>query len=341
MPRVLLAGHDLKFLGPLREHLDALRVPVTEDRWTGHDRHDEDASRRALADADVVLCEWCLGNAVWYSRNVRPSQRLVVRLHRMETETAFPAAVRLAQVEAVVFVAEHVRDEARAQLGWPADKTVVVPNAVPVDALRQPKTEGATFTLGLLGWVPERKRLDRALDVLERLRARDPRFHLVCKGKAPWELDWVLGRSAERAYFRDVLARIASTPLLRDAVSFEPFGDDVPAFLRRIGFLLSTSDAEGHQVAVLEAMAAGCLPLVLDRPGARSQYGADQVFGSATEAALAALDLVTAGPTALAAARDRASASVAARYDLPAVLPLWDEVLGLTVRSPTLQETAP
>lgn len=328
-PRVLIAGHDLKFLGPLRAHLAASGVPVTEDVWTGHDRHDEEASRSALAEADVVLCEWCVGNAVWYSRHVRPGQRLVVRLHRMENETDYPAQLELDRVDALVFVAEHIRAEALVRFGYQGDKTRVVPNAVPVDALRKPKIEGATFTLGLLGWVPERKRLDRALDVLERLRAKDDRFHLVCKGHAPWDLDWVLGRTSERTYFSQVLARITATPLLRDSVSFEPFGADVGGFLRRIGFLLSTSDAEGHQVAVLEAMAAGCLPVVLDRPGARDQYAADQVFTTAHAAAWGVLDRIDAGPAALAAARAQVSRSIAERYDLPVVLPLWDEVLGL------------
>src|SRR5690606_24045157 len=81
---LLVAGHDLKFIEPTLEHFDPSAVRITRDLWESHDTHNEVESREKLAGADVVLCEWGLGNAVWYADNVRSDQRLVVRVHAQE-----------------------------------------------------------------------------------------------------------------------------------------------------------------------------------------------------------------------------------------------------------------
>jgi len=272
--RLLLAGHSLSFFEPLARRARARGVAVREDRWAAHDSHDEGASAAALAWADVVHCEWCLGNAVWYSREKRPGQRLVVRFHRMELDTPYPGEVDLSQVDAMVFVARHVLERACERWGWdPADpRLLLVPNGTETGALRQPKLPGAEFSLAMVGYVPRLKRLDRALDLLELLRARDERYRLLVKGREPWEHAWMAARAEERRHYEELLARLDRTPGLRDAVCFEPFGDDVPEFLRRAGWILSTSEVEGHSVSLAEGMASGAVPVVIDRPGAVEQY---------------------------------------------------------------------
>ena len=54
--------------------------------WEALSVHDVSTSESMAAWADVVICEWAGPNAVWYSRNKRPGQRLIVRLHRFELD---------------------------------------------------------------------------------------------------------------------------------------------------------------------------------------------------------------------------------------------------------------
>jgi glycosyltransferase involved in cell wall biosynthesis len=324
--KLLIAGHDFKFLGQIPERAAALGAEVREDRWTAHDVHDERRSRKLLGWADRILCEWCLGNAVFYSRNVGAGQRLVVRFHRMERETAYPAAVEIEGVDRVVFVGPHLLDEAVERHSWPREKLCVIPNAIDPATLRRPKLPGSGFNLGLIGYVPALKRLDRALDLLELLRARDPRFRLIVKGTHPWELEWLMRREEEWSFFQSQYQRVRSAPLLAEAVSFEPFDPNVPAFLRKIGVIVSTSDWEGHQVALAEAMASGSMPVILDRPGAREQYPDRWVHDSADEAARQVLDVIGAGGMQ---EEQQLAREFADRWGLEAVMPLWDRVLGL------------
>jgi glycosyltransferase involved in cell wall biosynthesis len=349
-PRLLLAGHSLAFCAGIARRARAGGAAVREDRWQTHSIHSEEASAAALAWADVVHCEWCLGNAVWYSRNKRPGQRLVIRFHRMELDTEHPGDIDLEQVDAIVFVARHVLERACERWGWDREdpRFAVVPNGIDPAPLRLPKLPGAEHTLAAIGYVPRLKRLDRALDVLELLRRRDERYRLLVKGREPWELGWIAGRDEEARYYEDLRDRLERTPSLRDAVAFEPFDDDVAGFLRRAGWILSTSEVEGHSVALAEAMASGAAPVVLERPGAGEQYERRWVHAGAEAAAEwilaaagdAAVEGRGGGATAegdaagsgAAAAEGAAARRFAERWSWERVGPAWDELLGLTPR---------
>lgn len=324
--RLLIAGHSVSFSDWIGQQAGRAGAIVRQDPWRTHGAHEEDASAAALAWADVVFCEWCLGNAVWYSRNKQPGQRLVVRFHRMEMDTAYPGEVDLDRVDAMVFVAQHVLDGACRRFGWDPDdpKLRVVPNGVDLAALHREKPAGAEFTLATIGYVPRLKRLDRAFDVLELLRAHDDRYRLLVKGREPWEHGWMSARSGERGFYEDLRRRLEMSPGLREAVSFEPFGDDVPAFLQRAGWVLSTSEIEGHSVAVAEGMASGAAPVVFDRPGAADQYERHWVHADAAAAARAILDVEERGE---ATAEGESARHFAERWSTERLAPAWASLL--------------
>jgi glycosyltransferase involved in cell wall biosynthesis len=323
--RVLVAGHDFKFLAPIRSAVSSAGAELAEDPWDNHSEHSESASRAALAPADVVLCEWCLGNAAWYSRNVADEQRLVVRLHRMEIETGHPGRVDMDRVDSVAFVAEHVLEQAVARFGWDRERLRVIPNAIDCARLRRPKSEDARFTLALIGYVPQLKRFDRALDVLEELRRREPRFRLVVVGRPPSDFGWVVKREEEVAAFRRSYARIQESDLLRGSVELLPFTVDLPSLFERVGWILSTSDFEGHQVTLAEGAASGAVPVVLDRDGIADQYPGRWIHATPAEAAAA----VAASPAEQLDAERTAAATHAARWSLDRIRPLWLDALGL------------
>jgi glycosyltransferase involved in cell wall biosynthesis len=335
--RLVIAGHDFKFLSGIPARATAMAAEIREDIWAGHREHDVAASDELLDWADVVLCEWCLGNAVWYSENIREGQRLAIRFHRVERTTDYPASVDIDRVSRVIFVGPHLLEEAADRYGWPREKLRLVPNAVDVRALRREKLPGSMFNLGMIGFVPAIKRIDRALDILELLRARDRRFRLIVKGKPPWAFAWMRQRDDERRMFQEAYRRIESAPLLRGAVSFEEHGPNIPAFLRKIGVIVSTSDWEGHQVALAEGMASGCVPVIIDRPGAREQYDPAWIHSSPDEAAASILRLVETGRFQ---AEQQRSADFADRWSLETIMPLWDEVLGFSGGSPEPTQAA-
>jgi glycosyltransferase involved in cell wall biosynthesis len=275
--------------------------------------------------ADVVICEWCGPNAIWYSQNKRRGSRLVVRLHRFELYARYPYLVNVKAVDQVICVNKHYAELVAEQTGWPPAKIVTLPNTVDVSQLDRPKLDGARFSLGILGVVPSRKRLDLALDVLEELRRDDDRYTLYVKSGMPWDLWWIWRKPEERGHYVAALHRIQRSPLLRGAVVFDEAGRDVPAWLRRVGFVLSTSDDESFHVAPLEGMASRAVPVVRHWPGAETVYDARWI--RETPAEMAAAIAAYSSEEQWREAGELAHAQAAESFEMNKVFATWHRVL--------------
>ncbi len=291
--RVVVAGHDLKFFAPILEYLNDLPgLDVRVDHWLALGRHSAEISTALAQWADVVICEWCGPNAIWYSRHKRRGSRLIVRLHRFELSAGYPNLVDIKAVDQVVCVSRHYARLCRERAGWPAGKVVTIPNTVDEAQFDRRKLDGARHHLGIIGIVPARKRLDLALDVLEELRRDDDRYMLFVKSGMPWDHWWVWRKAEERAHYTTALRRIQRSVLLRGAVVFDEAGPDVAAWLRRVGFVLSTSDDESFHVAPAEGMVSRAVPVVRHWPGAETIYDTRWIHRSPADMAqaVAALD---------------------------------------------------
>jgi glycosyltransferase involved in cell wall biosynthesis len=271
---VLVAGHDLKFARAWIDHLQQQGATVLLDEWADHAHHDEDRSRELLAQADTVFCEWGLGNAVWYAQNVRPGQRLVVRVHAQELRRPYLRRIDHSKVSAYVFVGELMRDAAVRSHGVPRAKTVVIPNFVLADVLDLPKEPGAEHVLGMVGMVPQIKRIDLAAELLERLLERDDRFRLRVKGKRPEDYAWMAKREDEMAFYRAAYDRIdrLNRDLGAEAVLFDGHGDDMPQWYQSVGTAISLSDLESFHLTLPDGAASGAAPVSLAWPGADLIY---------------------------------------------------------------------
>jgi glycosyltransferase involved in cell wall biosynthesis len=324
--RVVVAGHDLKFFRPLLSYLRLQPdLEIRLDQWAALGKHDPAVSRELAAWADVVVCEWCGPNAIWYSRHKRRGARLLVRLHRFELASPYPDQLKIGVVNQVICVSKHYARLCRERTGWPDTKVVTVPNAIDVAQLDRPKLDGARFHLGMIGMVPARKRLDLALDVLEELRREDDRYLLFIKSGMPWEHWWVWQNPAERDHYASALRRVQRSPLLRGTVVFDDAGPDVAAWLRRVGFVLSTSDDESFHVAPAEGMASRAVPVLRHWPGAETIY--DMRWIHRGPAQMAAAVLALGEQDSWRAAGDDAHEQAAAAFNLPRVAQAWRDLL--------------
>ena len=272
---VLVAGHDLKFFTLLQKKLEATgEFEFLIDQWQGHNKHDEAKSRELLEQVDVIFCEWCLGNLKWYSHNKLSHQRLVARFHLQERELPYVAEANWNNIDHISYVSEFIRREGQKAFGFPFDKTSVIPNLLDESKFTPKKKTGdARYTLGIIGVAPARKRLDRAIDLLEVLLEEDDRYCLRIKGKHPLDYGWLLKREDELVYYQNVFERINKSPKLRHKVIFDPPGDDINEWFTMVGFILSPSDFESFHMAIGEGMLTGAIPIIWDWDGAAEIWG--------------------------------------------------------------------
>lgn len=272
--QVRIFGHDMKFMQELAELLDERPdLEVTIDEWRSAGVRNEGISENLLRTGQTLVAEWARPNAVWLSEVKRPDQMLIVRLHRFEIETEYPRQIRQEAVDAFVYIAPHMGRRIAAELGWPKEKLVYIPNYLPARRLDRPKYAGANFTLGMVGIVPGLKRFDLALDLLAEVRKTDPRFTLLVRSQTGWAHKPSWENPRERREAQRAMERIDKDPLLRGAVVFDAFGRDMAAWFRKVGHILSLSDVEGSHAALSEGMASGAVPVIRGWDGAAEAYG--------------------------------------------------------------------
>ena len=271
--KVLVAGHDLKFAQGLLAALRTAGAEVLLDEWESHTKHDEQRSLEQLEKADIVFCEWGLGNAVWYSQKIRSDQRLVVRVHSQELFRPYLAQIAHECVDSFIFVSELIRSAAVVSHGVPRERTTVIPNPVDIAALDFPKPAAAEKAIGFVGIVPRSKRLDLALDVLEGVLREDPEYVLRIKGKTPEDYPWMKNRPQEMDYYNNQYARIEQlNRKYPSCVVFDGFGSDMAEWYAKVGVVLSTSDFESFHLTIADGAASGALPVCFNWPGADRIY---------------------------------------------------------------------
>jgi glycosyltransferase involved in cell wall biosynthesis len=283
--KIVFAGHDLKFAQLIMDYLEKegsydLRV----DQWTGHNVHNTEQSKAYLAWADVIVCEWGLGNAVWYSHHKLPHQRLIVRMHRQELDTIYPKQFYMDNIDAIVAISPHIYEEFYRAFKIPREKMYMLFNTLDAEALNKEKedTNTAKYHLGIIGICPKMKRLDLAVDILEKLWLKDSRYKLFVKGKLPQDYSWLWKKEEERQYYENLFERINAAPW-KDAVVFDGFGSDMDEWFKKIGFVLSTSDFESFHLAPSEGMASGAYPIILNWDGSDTIYSSHYLLQDVDE----------------------------------------------------------
>ena len=281
---VLIAGHDLKFIDGIAREMMNGGFNVLQDKWVNHTTHDEEKSRRLLNAADIVICEWALGNSVWYSNNIRDDQSLFIRFHRQEIETDYPQNINWDSVDNIIFIAPLIQREAVEKFDIPKGKDMLLLNSVDTTRFVRKKSEQSVRTLGLVGMVPQMKRFDKALDILHQLNQQGLNFQLRIKGKQPTDYHWMQDRPEEMKWYETQMKRLEDDPHLIGRVQFDGWGNNVHEWFSEVGFILSVSDFEGSHQAVAEGAASGTVPIIIEWPGASEVYPQDWCVDTVNDA---------------------------------------------------------
>jgi len=173
------------------------------------------------------------------------------RRRRLLLRATAPFASRL------VAVSESVRHAAMARLGNAARNMEVIPNGIAIEewADAEPLEAAAlglpadAIRIGCVGRLAPEKGLDVLIEALA--RTPEPQWHLL-----------LVGDGTERGALEALVQRLQ----LSDRVHFLGWRTDVARLLRSFDVFAMPSRYEGHSIALLEAMAAGCACVVSDIP---------------------------------------------------------------------------
>jgi len=356
--RLMLATHgNTNFLGDLRQRLEAredveLKVisladigqaaPLARDSrrflepsLAGNPKAEKVVERwvrQHLDWADVLFIDWCTSFARVLTLIDPGTTKVILRLHSFEAFSLWPHALDLSRIDNLLFVSEHVKDLAVAEVPGllePGGPTVhVIPNAVNLKRFDKPKADDARFTVGLIGYSAIAKDVLWAFEVLRRIRREDRRYRLLLIGDEPPGQQTEAGRRYVEAFYRELEE-------LESQGAVERYGrtDDVPTALTKVGTILNSSVRESFGVGIVEGAASGAIPVIRNWPffaymnhGARTLFPPEWVVDTPQEAADRLL-AITADESSWRGQSRYVSAEVIAQWDLSVLAKQFDQLL--------------
>lgn len=270
--RLLISGHDLKFIKPLFPLMQKEYTLLVQEQQEYNDFSKRKA-KKLLDQADLVWCEWLLTNAQWYSHHLHAHQALFVRAHRFEIMRPFGKKIDLNRLDQLICVSYYYMEAFMRRFQIPLEKCCVINNFIDTEKYQVEKKEDSQFHLALIGALPKRKGLMRAVELLNQLKQKDSRYCLHVPGKRAHEFANTWNVEEERTYYEEV-DRYVEQHHLQDSVIYEGWVE-VPSFLRQIGYVLSLSDAknpESFHVSPFEGLASQAMALCLPWEGIEYLY---------------------------------------------------------------------
>lgn len=332
--RLLVSGHDLKFLKPLFPYFkSAFTLEVQE-----LDEYLEFSPKEAveyIKRADIIWCEWLLTAAQWYSNHAYPHQSLFIRAHRFEAARKYGNNVDINRVTKIITVSYYWFEEFTRKFRIPAEKCTVADNFIDTKQYDKPKESDSRFHLALIGALPKRKGLDRAVELLKILKKKDSRYCLHVPGKRPEEFPNTWNVPEEREYYEQVYRKIERDGL-KDSVTFDGWVE-MPEFLRKIGYVLSLSDEkfpESFHVTPFEGMASGAVAAALYWEGIEYLYPPEVIMDNLEEMA-EYIEQLAKDSRKYTAAATAGQTFVRENYDISLV---WEHIKSLLERGGDYEE---
>lgn len=265
---------------------------------------------------EAVFVDWADPAALATVMNAAAGVPLTLRIHSMDALSCWIHLIDWSRVTHLVLVSEPLRLLVTRLLGEALEHTQVhvVPNVVDLARVVTEKEEGHRRRLLMVGWAQQVKDPLFALDVLAALLAEDPSWRLRLVGA-----DFLPGAVRSQQGYARAFRRRMAEPDVRHAVELVGYTDTVAPHVAASGFVLSTSRRESFGVGLVEAAAAGTVPVVRDWPifaplgGARSLFPDDWVVDTVDEA-VARIRELAEDPAWSQASRD-ARQVVARRFD--------------------------
>lgn len=274
---LLIAGFDLKFILPYINGLEK-KYNVILDKWSGHNLHDEKKSQKLLKQANIIFCEWMLGNSVWYSKNKLDHQKLIVRLHRFELTTDYITKIKIENIDKIIAVSYYFYQKIISTLDINYQKIEIINNGIEI--LDYQPREDLTNSICIVGILPKRKGLIQAVRLMKMLKNEERKFHLNIYGDQIQECEWLKDNIAEQEYYQMVTKFIEENKLA-ECVTYHGHKKMQDEFYKN-DYVISVSDdeeiPESFHLGPAEAMSAGVVGLFLNWRGVEYLYPKHLIF---------------------------------------------------------------
>ena len=274
---ILVAGHNLFFINEMINYCKG-EFNILIDKWWSHDGHNKEKSLELLNKSDIIFCEWCLGNIVFYSEHKKNNQKLFVRIHRFESYELYWDKMLLDKIDKILFVSKswmymHTKIKNINDINI-IKKFNLLENCLSnefkpknIKIIKKLSNRKKILNLGIIGINPAKRKCPlKCLPVLKELSNRYKiNFYII--GAMPQQVSWIRNQPYEIYYneykkdidiFLEELKIIKNLTLIRTGIIPNKI---MPKILNKLDYLLVPTSNEAMPQSSLESLMSGCVPL--------------------------------------------------------------------------------
>ena len=230
----------------------------------------------AIKWADIVWLEWANDLAVFATNQVPEIQnkKVVCRLHSYEIFTQFPDKINWVNIDQLIFVGDHIKrilHELHPNLNINPDKEIIVSNGVDLDKFKF-LVHKPGYNLSVLAHINYKKDPSAWIQIINKLKEIDNRYKLH------------VGGDFQDPRYKIYFDYIKKEMKLENNFILHGWINEVDKFLEDKDYTLSTSIHKGHPYNILESMARGIKPVILNYSGAKEQWPNELIYNTIDEA---------------------------------------------------------
>jgi len=236
----------------------------------------------------------------------------VVRLHRLEVYSPIVTQLNWNEVDLLIFSSEHVRDKFFLRAITRPKNSVVIPtNGVNLKEFKYVERDYDRDEVRLcqVGTLLPKKRIYTTIQMMADLPEN---FKLTIIGGTNPAL-----RGYGNTEYKENLNDLVKTLGLENRVTFlgQRIKEEMPKLLAEQDIIISNSNEEGTHVALAEAMATGCVPIINSWLGAEKLYPKNAIFKTFSEFKKKVLKWSKLSPEEKKKQAKRAHNFISARYN--------------------------
>jgi glycosyltransferase involved in cell wall biosynthesis len=230
----------------------------------------------AIKWADIVWLEWANDLAVLATNKVPEiaNKKVICRLHRYEAFTQFPEKINWGNIDRLIFVANSMKlmfHKLHPNIDLHSCKEEIVYNGVDLDKFKF-STHKPGYNLAVLAHINYRKNPETWIQIISKLKDLDNKYKLH------------VGGDFQDPLYKEYFEYIKKEMKMEDNFILHGWINEVEKFLEDKNYIISTSIHEGHPYNILESMARGIKPIILNYSGSKEQWPNELIYNTIDEA---------------------------------------------------------
>lgn len=236
----------------------------------------------AIHNADIVWLEWGNELAIHVTQKMLDflaGKKVILRLHSYEALSGFVPQIAWNQIDALICVADHIRDLVTAQFAIAQElgefdvenfPVYTIPNGVDMQQFPFAEREKG-FDLAYLGDINFKKGPMLLFHAFQRLAQSNNKYKLHIAG--------TFQEPRYDLYFQQMTKKLK---LEKNIIRYGRI-DDPGHWLNTKDYIVNSSVLEGHPVGIAEAMAMGIKPVVHNFYGAEGLYRKEHLWSTISQ----------------------------------------------------------